>query len=523
MHQGKETSLEPEETAASSVPGVEVPCQSIADQQRPSGEAADAAPSTPAHKIERAEESAEPAVKAEPAPASETKSIEGADADQSKSSTSEKNWLQKFADNAKALFTVLSSSFLFVLFVALIICLAIELTRSTVFLDLSEVPKELRDNGLSAIAVSQELADELAEIQRISLSKNTQRLLEPAWAQPDIQVPGSNISFRSVSQWLKQRLGNPITNNDIHLTGELTKDGEYYRLIVRRSDESVNQNFSMTVQDKVIANVLKLGANAVAKLVDPVTLASYYFFVEDRNDQYVKTIETIKRVIGSGNDKQKARAYNVWGNVMVDQDDAKHAIYMYENATRHDTSLGEAYVNWGSALLFDLNDPINAISRFKAAIDTNRQLSSAYNGLALALDRIEKPNEALSEFQRAIETADSNDVWPYVNKGDLVSSLGRREEALALYQKAKELAEEKIYRDETQQGSRTGTLSHYSDSYEALCEILTSTGDFSNAIKSGEAAVSIDATSPEAHRFLGVALQYSRAARGISAAFETNA
>src|SRR4051794_37232254 len=323
MKDGEEIPREPENSSASSVSGTEATPGNPVQPGPPSGEAVDHTPLTAAHQIERTATSSEADVKSEPAAGSETKSPESSNADEQKASAAEKNFLLRLADNLKALFTALSSAFLFLLLLALIVSLGMELARSTVFLDLSEVPKDLRDNGLSTIGISQQLADELVEIQRISLSKNTRFLLDPTWPQPDIQVPGSSISFHSVSQWLKQRLANPIANNDIHLTGEFTKDKDDYRLTIRRIDEHVNRNYSVTVQNRSISKALKLGAEAVAKLADPVTLATYYFYIEDRNDGYQKTIETIKYVIGWGDDQTRARAYNLWGNVLVDQGDAK--------------------------------------------------------------------------------------------------------------------------------------------------------------------------------------------------------
>jgi hypothetical protein len=138
----------------------------------------------------------------------ETKDKEARDAETDKGS-SEKNLLLKVAEASKAFFTVVSTLFLSALLVTLLISLIRDLTHSTVILDLLEVPKDFKDHGVTASAFSGELSDRISAIQKVPQRKNTRRLTEPSWEQPDIQVPGSNISFRTVSQWLKQKIDLP--------------------------------------------------------------------------------------------------------------------------------------------------------------------------------------------------------------------------------------------------------------------------------------------------------------------------
>jgi hypothetical protein len=239
----------------------------------------------------------------------EAKPAEARDAEPEKA-TSEKSWLLKVAENTKAIFTTLSSLFLSILLLVLIISLCRELTHSTVILELLDVPEDVKDNGLTASAFSGELSDRISSIQKLSLSKNTRRLAEPIWDQPDIQVPGSNISFRSVSQWLKQRIDLPGIAADIRLSGELIEQNGKLRLVVRRSDQSVDTSSAVSAEGTTIAELISKGAESITRLIDPVTLASYYSFREDRNMKYRKTIDVIKYTIASGDDESKARAYN---------------------------------------------------------------------------------------------------------------------------------------------------------------------------------------------------------------------
>jgi hypothetical protein len=199
--------------------------------------------------------------------AAEHKSAEEHDA-AAENVPSEKKGLPWIAENTKAILTVLSSVFLSILLLALIASLVKEvkeLTHSNVLLELLDVPKEFKDNGLTAAAFSEELADAITRIQRISLSNSSRHIVEPAWDQPDIQVPGSSISFRSISQWLKQKIDLPLIATDIRLSGELTSYDGGLRLIVRGSDQSVDTSSAFSTESKAIADLISKGAENITR------------------------------------------------------------------------------------------------------------------------------------------------------------------------------------------------------------------------------------------------------------------
>jgi tetratricopeptide (TPR) repeat protein len=202
--------------------------------------------------------------------------------------------------------------------------------------------------------------------------------------------------------------------------------------------------------------------------------------------------------------QQPKPSYNLWGGILADQDNASNALHMYENAITHNAKFAEANVNWANTLLFELSEFAEAIAKYKAALDVNPTLASAHNGWGLALDSLERPDEALTQFDLAIHL-DSNDYWPYLNKANILSDTGKRKEALFLYEKARRLVERQVFRAEDEKNS-TLDRSHYTDAYQALCAILIGTGDFKGAITIGEESETLDDTDPDAQMCLGKAL-----------------
>jgi hypothetical protein len=91
----------------------------------------------------------------------------------------------------------------------------------------------LKDNYTS---VSQKLGDFVLQIQLQSAeSPSSRRLLEPAWQQEDVQIPGAGITIRSVVNFFKTELGFP----DTHIGGEITEteDHKYAITIAIRPPE----------------------------------------------------------------------------------------------------------------------------------------------------------------------------------------------------------------------------------------------------------------------------------------------
>ena len=71
-------------------------------------------------------------------------------------------------------------------------------------------------------------------------------------------------------------------------------------------------------------------------------------------------------------------------------------------------------------------------------METNPSHKEAHNNKGIALEDLEKYEEAIAEFDRAIEL-EPRDENTYNNKGNALRELGRYEEAIAEYDKALEI------------------------------------------------------------------------------------
>jgi hypothetical protein len=142
-----------------------------------------------------------------------------------------------------------------------------------------DVSKSAEDLGLSSLAVSERLADEIQNIQPAANDlANRRKLLEPAWESADIQVQGASVSLHSLIDLVKEE----FWSNDRKLNGELDgSSGGKLRILIRE----VGTGNSFTTDFCDYSNFDKLIAEAAKdalRLIDPPTLASYYFSIHLR-------------------------------------------------------------------------------------------------------------------------------------------------------------------------------------------------------------------------------------------------
>src|SRR5262245_21393022 len=88
-----------------------------------------------------------------------------------------KGRLDRWEERLRLTCSILTSTFLIVLFIAVLLVGLREYFRDTVFLDPIEVPKDLQEQGYTPSIVAQRLVDEIAANQKLSEQK-TKRLLQ---------------------------------------------------------------------------------------------------------------------------------------------------------------------------------------------------------------------------------------------------------------------------------------------------------------------------------------------------------
>jgi len=98
--------------------------------------------------------------------------------------------------------------------------------------------------------------------------------------------------------------------------------------------------------------------------------------------------------------------------------------------------MSENYFNkyYGAFFYDELEEYQTAIEELTEYVEINKQNPFAYNNRGVALWEIGKREDAIKDFERAIELS-SNDSQPYLNLGHLFEAEGNIKKAIELYTK----------------------------------------------------------------------------------------
>ena len=156
-----------------------------------------------------------------------------------------------------------------------------------------------------------------------------------------------------------------------------------------------------------------------------------------------------KRLIEENN--KNIQEYNLFnlGIQSINSKDYKLAIYYFNEVTKLNPNLSEAYNNRGLAKYYLANNKKEskeeyyklmneAIEEYNKAIKLNPNLSEAYNNRGNTKRRLQKIEEAIEDYNKAIEL-NPNLSEAYNNRGNAKMQLQKIEEAIEDYNKAIEL------------------------------------------------------------------------------------
>ncbi len=158
----------------------------------------------------------------------------------------------------------------------------------------------------------------------------------------------------------------------------------------------------------------------------------------NRLDQALKVLKQ-----ASSMDESNPLAWNYLGVVFYRKNDFDQALRAYQKAVELDPQFASAFNNLGALYLRQFLDQKNpslmaqAIDAFNRALENDPKLASAYNGRASAFKFSNRVNEAIRDWERALEIQpDFIDV--YFNLGITYLQAGNKSEALRLLNRCKE-------------------------------------------------------------------------------------
>jgi Tfp pilus assembly protein PilF len=368
-------------------------------------------------------------------------------------------------------------------------------TRHYVVLDPIVVPKQFADAGLTSEVMTQRVREKLEEIQGTDESASSSRdqlSMQADRDVPDIEIPETKLSLRSLSDVLQKFLNNEPK----HLSGEITSLASSGKMEIRsrvlRSGEPVQAAPPRELDTTDVDRITEMLARDLAELTDPYLLGMYLYNIKefpaasDNNHIHAQS-RLLQGYIALGQERRDeavrddqaaiqldpkwAYSHNCLGLVLAARHEPDKAAVEFRKAIQLDWRFAVPHMNLGDALddqhkldeavveyrraiwlnpkyappHNDLGDVLveqhkldEAAAEYRIAIQLEPKYASPHNGLGDVLDEQHKPDEAATEYRRAIHR-DPKDASSHNNLGIVLKEQGKPDQAAIQFKAAHDL------------------------------------------------------------------------------------
>jgi tetratricopeptide (TPR) repeat protein len=298
------------------------------------------------------------------------------------------------------------------------------------------VPSSLEDQGYSSGVVTTLLSEDIREIDRLAGSNAVED------NEVDTQVEQLEDYFEVAKpvMLLSGLIKRDIMGERTHrVGGQITEDGDNYtfELRVMRRDGHQFSNFirmKKAEAQEQIRPMIREAAEAATKIVDPYTLAAYYYYIEKPTRKFSKTVDTLLFCLGQLKADEHHQPYNLWGRILLTEGDTEQAIDKFKKSLQVKPDFPAAWLNWGIALA-ERKQYDQAVGKFQRALTVDSSFAPAYSEWGALLAEQGRSEEAIEKFQRAAAVDprfdDVHSRW-----GDLLAKLNRNQEAFVQYSQA---------------------------------------------------------------------------------------
>jgi tetratricopeptide (TPR) repeat protein len=366
-----------------------------------------------------------------------------------------------------------------------------ELTGQRVVIEPFEVPSLLRDSGFTSRTIANKLTDHIATIRATAkTSMRRKQFVSSSEAAPQILALGGGISLDAIFQYAREFLGR----EPVRIVGEIVTTRE-------ARDGPPQVHVTVRVQGKPPRTVLGPLTNLDALLLQsaehiflhtqPYVLASYLYEVDPK-----RCLEAIQYVLQNDPHTDDARAFNLWGLLLLGTGHPDGAVERFREAVRVSADsdiLAHAYTNWAAALHRQGKDD-EALEKVQRAIEADAAHADAYHVWGLVLATMEQRSvavaaspAALDMFRRAIEV-NPQFIPAYFS---LAEAFERRNDLPAAIEQLRKAVD-------LDRGSAEGRV--------RLGRALIRARELGEARQHLERAVELHPTSFEAHNTLGIVL-----------------
>jgi tetratricopeptide (TPR) repeat protein len=350
----------------------------------------------------------------------------------------------------------------------------------TIQLDPFVVPADLEKAGFSSQAFTNELVDQIAALkdEANTFAEKDTVLLDSQSELPDIQIPASTLSLRSIVQFVQEfvrfqpsRVGGEVTLNPWVRSPDGVSQTLKITIRVQRGDDRVVSQLYLMPNDPV--NAVAQSAAEIIKMVDPYLAAVRLYeagqseaalnvangcrghrakwawilrgnvYDDDKNEQMAMFAYN-QALFGT---KPDCRKYWLWlsrdsasacsvayydrGLILAEEGRYNEAITDYREATHLDGRNTDAYEEWSWAL-FDDGDYEGAIRTYRKAHNTSTAIYKNWG--AQLLD--EHDYDAAAAMYRAASELHGEDADALNGLGNALYFKGDYAGAAAVYEKA---------------------------------------------------------------------------------------
>jgi Flp pilus assembly protein TadD len=298
--------------------------------------------------------------------------------------------------------------------------------RKVVLIEPIEIPKRFVDAGYTPHVVASQLMGNLLAIYKsVKMLRPT---LAIATTRPDIVVPGTGLTIRTITGYLQSIIYDP-TNRII---GEVTEQNGVLQFHIRINGRRVD---IPEPSHRELDALLTQAIYAVLREIDHYVLAAYLLYT-DREAARKEVVQII--AAAPEKSEQKARAYNLYGMILDEDKQFDEAIDTFNKSLLINRRAPYVFLNLGNAL-YRKGEGAEAIKNLRTAIKLDPTFAPAYSNLGTFLHVLRVDStEAIKNLRKAIEL-DPKTGSAYNSLGNVLKDLGEHDEAIKNYRKAIEL------------------------------------------------------------------------------------
>ncbi|MGH8320660.1 MAG: tetratricopeptide repeat protein [Gammaproteobacteria bacterium] len=214
-------------------------------------------------------------------------------------------------------------------------------TDQSVVVNQFQVPPSFVAQGNSGTVVASAFLDRLNALQAASHSSQAAKVLQDAWSNNiQLQVPDVHVSLGDIRRTLHQWLGH-----EIQINGNVIEQGTRIALTVRGNNFAA-KTFTGAATDLPI--LITQAADYVYGQAEPYLFASYL----EASSQDVLALALVQAAFPTASAKEKPWLLNAWGNALGDLNQYAAAVEKYREAIRLDPHFWLAYSNLASVQMY---------------------------------------------------------------------------------------------------------------------------------------------------------------------------